>query len=198
MRFSFDWHLSWQNLDWFSSDIIPWKSKQTLRNPTNAARHTSSNSHLIQTMTLTQMRSKVPWEKNKNVSREKKREPTWIRCVQLKLASAASLTLQVRHSSSNTAADWSGAAGPSPETTAGTGGGASWTAWAGRSVPAWGPRLSGNTKSTRWRVHSNQRPETDRKKNICLILLWVSGERQGPGQQTSGQRETQGHWAIDN
>lgn len=36
----------------------------------------------------------------------------------LKLASAVSLTLQVRHSSSNTAADWSGAVGPSPGMTA--------------------------------------------------------------------------------
>lgn len=43
----------------------------------------------------------------------------------LKLASAVSLTLQVRHSSSNTAADWSDAAGPSLETTAGRGAGAS-------------------------------------------------------------------------
>lgn len=37
----------------------------------------------------------------------------------LKLASAVSLTLQVRHSSSNTVADWSNAAGPSLKTTAG-------------------------------------------------------------------------------
>lgn len=43
----------------------------------------------------------------------------------LKLASAASLTLQVQHSSSNTAADWSDAAGPSPKTTAGRGAGVS-------------------------------------------------------------------------
>ena len=70
----------------------------------------------------------------------------------LKLASAASLTLQVRHSSSNTVADWSGAAGPSLKTTAGTGAGVSWTAWAGRSVPVWGPRLSekANQKKTQF------------------------------------------------
>lgn len=43
----------------------------------------------------------------------------------LKLASAVSLTLQVRHSSSNTVADWSDAAGPSLKTTAGRGAGVS-------------------------------------------------------------------------
>lgn len=43
----------------------------------------------------------------------------------LKLASAVSLTLQVRHSSSNTAADWSDVAGPSLKTTAGRGVGVS-------------------------------------------------------------------------
>lgn len=43
----------------------------------------------------------------------------------LRLASAVSLTLQVRHSSSNTVADWSDAAGPSLTTTAGKGVGVS-------------------------------------------------------------------------
>lgn len=42
-----------------------------------------------------------------------------------KLASAVSLTLQVRHSSSNTVADWSGAAGPSLKKTADRGAGVS-------------------------------------------------------------------------
>jgi len=53
------------------------------------------------------------------------------------------LTLQVRRSSSSTAADWSDAAGPSPEATAGREAAVSWTAWAERSVLASEPRLSG-------------------------------------------------------
>lgn len=56
-----------------------------------------------------------------------------------------SLTPQVQHSSSNTAADWSDAVSPSPERSAGKVVWVSYTAWAWQTVPVWGPRPSVNT-----------------------------------------------------
>lgn len=68
-------------------------------------------------------------------------------CTSLKLKKNK-LTLLARRSNSNTAADWSDAAGPSPKTTASTGGGVSWTAWAEQSVLVWELRLSGTGRKT--------------------------------------------------